>query len=117
MQDMALVEFLQMLEPNGKSGALTVKNLRFSAKIVVREGSVIRAEAGVKVGQRVLREVLDLERGEFSSEPHLVPAPRRENRTMRIGQLLLDHLRTVAEAARGESQEPNERGRPKATSS
>jgi hypothetical protein len=95
---MALVEFLQMLEFNGKSGTLTVRQGGFNAQVLVREGCVIDAEAGVTRGRSVVQRALDLEGGEFSFDPHLVSAPMRQSKTVKIGRLLLEHLRTVDEA-------------------
>ncbi len=100
IQDMALVEFLQMLEFNGKSGTLTVSDRGFNAQVLVREGYVIDAEAGATRGQSVVQHALELAGGEFSFEPHLVAAPTRQDKTVRIGRLLLEHLRTVDEGTR-----------------
>jgi serine/threonine protein kinase len=100
IQGEELIEFFQLLEFHRKSGTLNVSGERSSdaGVVLVREGQVLEASCGAERSSPALRKILDLRQGSFSFSPHLVPAPHRDRPTVKIGRVLLEHLRASDES-------------------
>lgn len=72
-RDAELVEFLQMLEVNRKTGTLTIGGAGARGRLDVREGRIVRAEHGGDAGERAVYRLLELRQGDFEFAPGEVP--------------------------------------------
>jgi serine/threonine protein kinase len=95
-----LVEFLQMLEFNGKSGTLSVAHGGTRGTLSVAEGRIVRAESPPEQGLRAVRKLLSLKQGDFEFTPG--EAPRDRHCDLKISQVLLEVMRV-----RDERHQPN----------
>ena len=93
-----LVEFLQMLEFNQKTGVLAVASLSLRGRLGIREGRIVRAEAGAARGTAAVGQILSQRTGDFEFTPGAVPGPG--DCDIRISQALLDVMRDQDESGR-----------------
>jgi len=99
-----LVEFLQMLDYNQKSGTLEISAYDEQGHLLMREGRIVRArtEAGA-CALAAVKSLLMVRDGEFAFSPHPVGVVEQDTDCdLPIAAVLLDHLRTADEAGRGE---------------
>ena len=93
-----LVDLLQILAVNRKTGRLRVEREVERGEIVLSSGQVLDAQAGPVVGEKALHRLLSRREGQFSFAPGPVPAEGRIRR--RLDELLLEGLRQGDELAR-----------------
>ncbi|MFY3742956.1 DUF4388 domain-containing protein [Anaeromyxobacter sp. Red801] len=93
-----LVDLLQILSVNRKSGTLTVEREGERASISLAEGRVVDAAMGTVVGEKALFRLLTHREGQFAFLPGLPPAAQRIDR--RVEELVLEGLRQADEVAR-----------------
>ncbi len=93
-----LVDLLQILSVNRKSGRLVLEREGERAEIALREGRVIDAEAGRAVGEKALFRLLTRREGQFAFLPGNDARPERIER--KVDELVLEGLRQADEVAR-----------------
>src|SRR5512133_2133940 len=93
-----LVDLLQVLAVNHKTGRLTIERERERAEIALDQGRVVDAHMGPAAGEKALYRLLTLREGQFAFVPG---APPREVRIDRkVEELVLEGLRQADELAR-----------------
>lgn len=98
IKDLELVEFLQMIELNRKSGRIDVECDRGGlASILVRDGRLADATCGAERGPTGLVSALRLKPGSFAFTP-LAPGCVRSPHPTALGPILLNALRDLDEA-------------------
>ena len=91
-----LIQTLQGLEFNEKTGVLEVLSGHSRGKLVVRSGRPVCADLGELVDEEAVMAMLNLKDGSFSFVP--VPDPAGEERMdVSFTRLLLDHSRIIDE--------------------
>jgi DNA-binding response OmpR family regulator len=93
-----LVDLLQVLAVNRKSGRLTVEREGERAEIALSEGRVVDARLGVTGAEKALWRLLTRREGQFAFLPSGPPAAPRIDR--RLDELILEGLRQGDELAR-----------------
>ncbi len=93
-----LVDLLQILAMNKKTGRLAVERENEKAEVVLVEGRVFDARMGPVVGEKALFRLLTRREGQFAFLPGKNGAERRIER--RLDELLLEGLRQADEVAR-----------------
>jgi DNA-binding response OmpR family regulator len=93
-----LVDLLQILSVNRKSGRLTLEREGERAAIALREGRVIDAAVGPIGGEKALFRLLTRREGQFGFLPGHDATPERIERKM--DELVLEGLRQADEVAR-----------------
>ena len=93
-----LVDLLQILTVNRKTGRLTLEREGERAAIVLREGRVIDAGAGRAGGEKALFRLLTRREGQFAFVPGHDATPERIER--KVDELVLEGLRQADEVAR-----------------
>ncbi len=90
-RDAELVEFLQMIEFNLKSGTLAIAGDGVRGKLDLAEGRIVRAEAGQERGPRAVFRLICLRAGDFEFTPC---EPRAERDCdLKISHVLLEAMR------------------------
>src|SRR5260370_5117556 len=103
---LGLADLIQLNGASGFSGCFRVRHEDRVGLIFFRDGDVVHAEQGGKVGEEAFCDILDWPRGTFDAEPNLVPARRTIQK--KCDHLLLDSYRAIDERrARGESPAPS----------
>ncbi|MCO5165021.1 MAG: protein kinase [Planctomycetes bacterium] len=98
-RDAELMEFMQLLEVNRKSGVLAVAGGGVRGALGIAEGRIVRAEVGADRGPRAAFRLLTLPQGDFEFTPG-EPPPRECD--LKISQVLLEAMRVRDERhARG----------------
>jgi DNA-binding response OmpR family regulator len=93
-----LVDLLQILAVNRKTGRLAVERERDKAEIALDQGRVVDARMGAAAGEKALYRLLTLREGQFAFVPGgVVPEPRIERK---VEELVLEGLRQADEVAR-----------------
>ncbi len=93
-----LVDLLQILAVNRKTGKLAVEREREKAEIALDRGRVVDARMGAAGGEKALYRLLTLREGQFAFVPG---APAAEPRIERkLEELMLEGLRQADEIAR-----------------
>jgi CRP/FNR family transcriptional regulator, cyclic AMP receptor protein len=64
---------LQALNMSQKTGILSLKLSRGSARVLLREGEIVSAKYDDQVGKNAIFELLKQKRGEFNFKPGLPP--------------------------------------------
>jgi len=105
-----LVEFMQMLEFNTKSGTLKVASLRLRGQLLVHEGRIVKADVSpvtsgqrrettpVERGHKAVRRLLGLPRGDFEFVPGNVALQAVMD--LKISQALMERMRVQDETGR-----------------
>jgi DNA-binding response OmpR family regulator len=93
-----LVDLLQILSVNRKTGRLTVEREGERAVIALRDGKVLDAGLGAVTGEKALFRLLTRREGQFAFVPGQLDAVERIDR--RVEELMLEGLRQADEAAR-----------------
>lgn len=93
-----LVDLLQILAMNKKSGRLAIERDDETAEVLLADGRVIDAHLGPVVGEKALYRLLTRREGQFAFVPGTNGAERRIER--RLDELLLDGLRQADELGR-----------------
>jgi CheY-like chemotaxis protein len=93
-----LVDLLQILSVNHKTGRLRVERDGERGELVLSEGRPVDAEVGAATGEKAVYRLLARREGQFSFQPGPVPAEGRIRR--RLDELLLEGLRQADEMAR-----------------
>jgi DNA-binding response OmpR family regulator len=93
-----LVDLLQILAVNRKTGRLAVEREREGAEIALDQGRVVDARMGVAVGEKALFRLLALREGQFAFVPGAAPDEVRIDR--KVDELVLEGLRQADEVAR-----------------
>lgn len=93
-----LVEFLQMLEFNKKTGTLTIAAQGVRGRIVIREGRIVRGEAGDRRGTAAVARLLGQRAGDFEFSPGDVRGPFELD--LPISRALLELMRHRDETGR-----------------
>lgn len=86
-----LVEFLQMLEFNLKSGTLSVAGQSARGRMTVSEGRIVSADCGPERGLKAVQRLLNLRAGDFEFAPGDLPGEFHCD--LKISQVLLDAMR------------------------
>jgi DNA-binding response OmpR family regulator len=94
-----LVDLLQILSVNRKTGRLTVERDGERAVIALREGRVVDATLGAVVGEKALFRLLTRREGQFAFAPG-GDGTATERIDRRLEELMLEGLRQADEAAR-----------------
>ncbi|MGE0709900.1 MAG: protein kinase [Planctomycetota bacterium] len=94
-RDAELVEFLQMVEFNRKTGSLRVVTSQGRGTVDIREGVVVAAEAGRLRDEQAVRYLLAQRSGDFEFTPG---EPTTRRCAVKISQALLDAMRLRDEA-------------------
>ena len=95
-----LVDLLQILSVNRKTGRLTVEREGERAVIALREGRVLDATLGGAVGEKALFRLLTRREGQFAFLPGSPGEAAAERIDRRVEELMLEGLRQADEAAR-----------------
>ena len=95
-----LVDLLQILSVNRKTGRLTVEREGERAVIALREGRVLDAALGGAVGEKALFRLLTRREGQFAFVPGSPGEAVAERIDRRVEELMLEGLRQADEAAR-----------------
>jgi DNA-binding response OmpR family regulator len=93
-----LVDLLQILAVNRKSGRLTVEREGERAEIALRDGRVVDAALGAAVGEKALFRLLTRREGQFAFVPGQDVGAERIER--KVEELVLEGLRQADEVAR-----------------
>ena len=93
-----LVDLLQILSVNRKTGRLTVDRDRERAEIALKDGRVVDATLGPVQGEKALWRLLTRREGQFAFVPGQEIGPERIER--KIDELVLEGLRQADEVAR-----------------
>jgi len=97
LAQLPLVDLLQILGVNRKSGRLALDRAGERSEVVLREGRIVDASAGAAVGEKALFRLLSRPDGTFAFHPEATAAPARIER--RTDELVLEGLRQADEAA------------------
>jgi hypothetical protein len=90
-RDAELVEFLQMLEFNLKSGMLIVAGAGIRGTLGIAAGRIVRAEVGNERGPRAVFRLLSVRQGDFEFTPGEVVPDRHCD--LKISQVLFEAMR------------------------
>src|SRR5512138_1274424 len=93
-----LVDLLQILAVNRKSGRLAVEREGERAEILLEEGRLVDARMGAAVGEKALFRLLTMREGQFAFVPGPTGAVARIER--KVDELVLEGLRQADEVAR-----------------
>ncbi len=93
-----LVDLLQILAMNKKSGRLAIERENEKAEVALVEGRVVDARMGPAVGEKALFRLLTRREGQFAFVPGKNGVERRIER--KLDELLLEGLRQADEVAR-----------------
>jgi DNA-binding response OmpR family regulator len=93
-----LVDLLQILAVNRKTGRLAVEREGERAEIVLAEGRIVDARMGAASGEKALHRLLTRWEGQFAFHPGAFPAEERIDR--KVEELVLEGLRQADEVAR-----------------
>jgi DNA-binding response OmpR family regulator len=93
-----LVDLLQILSVNRKTGRLSVEREGEKAEIALQEGRVVDASMGAVVGEKALWRLLTRREGQFAFVPGGAPTEDRIGR--KVEELVLEGLRQADEVAR-----------------
>src|SRR5512138_1615329 len=93
-----LVDLLQILAVNRKTGRLAVEREGERAEIALDDGRVVDARMGAAVGEKALYRLLTRREGQFAFVPGTAPVEPRIER--KIEELMLEGLRQADEVAR-----------------
>ena len=93
-----LVDLLQILAVNRKTGRLAVEREGERAEIALDEGRVVDASMGAAGGEKALYRLLTRREGQFAFVPGATGAERRIAR--KVEELMLEGLRQADEVAR-----------------
>jgi DNA-binding response OmpR family regulator len=93
-----LVDLLQILAVNRKSGRLAVEREGERAEIVLAEGRIVDARMGAASGEKALYRLLTRREGQFAFLPGASGAEERIDR--KVEELVLEGLRQADEVAR-----------------
>jgi DNA-binding response OmpR family regulator len=93
-----VVDLLQVLAANRRTGRLTVEREGERAEIALAEGRVADAVMGAAVGEKALYRLLTRREGQFAFVPGAPPPSERIER--KVDELLLEGLRQADEIAR-----------------
>lgn len=97
LADMSFSDLMQVLSAGGKSMDVSVSNATEKGRIILRDGSVIHAEAGSVTGEKAFYSLMQWKDGQFSmSECHKFPEPTVTSSTM---SLLMEGARIADEGA------------------
>jgi len=77
LTEMSAIEVFQALNTNQKTGELALDLARGTAVAMVREGELVRAQYGPKVGIDAFYEILKAHDGRFKFKPGLTPEDER----------------------------------------
>jgi DNA-binding response OmpR family regulator len=92
-----LVDLLQVLAANRKTGRLTVEREGERAEVSLRDGRVVDAQLGMVGAEKALWRLLTRREGQFAFHPGVSGGPERIDR--RVDELLLEGLRQADELA------------------
>jgi DNA-binding response OmpR family regulator len=92
-----LVDLLQILAVNRKTGKLAVERERDKAEIALEQGRVVDARMGAVGGEKALYRLLTLREGQFAFVPGAAGAELRIDR--KVEELVLEGLRQADEIA------------------
>lgn len=102
---LGLSDLIQLNAANRFSGCFRVRHDDRVGLIFFRDGEVVHAEQGDKVGEEAFIDILEWPRGTFDADPNVVTARRTMQK--KCEHLLLDAHRVLDERrARGRSQAP-----------
>ncbi|MGC3996376.1 MAG: DUF4388 domain-containing protein [Anaeromyxobacter sp.] len=93
-----LVDLLQILSVNRKTGQLAVEREGERASIALRDGRVVDAALGAATGEKALYRLLTRREGQFAFVPGAEVGQERIDR--RLEELMLEGLRQADEVAR-----------------
>jgi DNA-binding response OmpR family regulator len=93
-----LVDLLQILAVNRKTGRLAVEREGERAEIALEEGRVVDARMGAAVGEKALYRLLTRREGQFAFVPG--PSGAEERIERKVDELVLEGLRQADEVAR-----------------
>jgi DNA-binding response OmpR family regulator len=93
-----LVDLLQILSVNRKTGRLAVEREGERAEIALDEGRIVDARMGPAGGEKALYRLLTRREGQFAFLPGAVPGEARIDR--KVEELVLEGLRQADEVAR-----------------
>lgn len=93
LESIGLMDVVQMLHMNRKTGLLRVRNGRFSGVMHVSNGEVVHAESGQALGETAAFELMAWDRGEFE----FVTGPVKPVGSIRrsVPDLLMESARTL----------------------
>lgn len=92
LQSISLMDVVQLLHVNKKSGHLKVANGKLAGTLFVVNGDVTHAESGLSKGEMAAFDILEWDRGEFEFVPLKVMAPQTIRRS--VPDLLMESART-----------------------
>ena len=92
LQSISLVDLVQLLHVNKKSGQLRIEAGKTVGILFVTNGEIIQAEAGTTKGEVAAFDILEWERGEFEFIPGKVAVSQSIRRS--IPDLLMESART-----------------------
>jgi serine/threonine protein kinase len=91
-QESELIEFLQMIEFNQKSGVLNIASGKLRGRMVIQAGRIVRAECGRATAARAVNMLLSRVTGDFEFSPG-DPQPATFDCDIKISRALLDVMR------------------------
>ncbi|NOX87689.1 MAG: response regulator [Calditrichaeota bacterium] len=99
LKDLSLVEVVQMLNLNKKTGVLTVTG-KINGTVYIKNGQLWYAESGGKKGEEAMYELVALDEGTFQFQSKPVKAERNiQNSTMNV---IMEACRIMDEARHGQ---------------
>jgi serine/threonine protein kinase/DNA-directed RNA polymerase subunit RPC12/RpoP len=99
-QEAELIEFMQMIEFNQKSGVLNVASGGTRGRMVIHEGRVVRAECGRLKSAQAVAALLGQKNGDFEFSPGDRGRPEQHECNIKISRALLDVMRNRDEGGR-----------------
>jgi predicted regulator of Ras-like GTPase activity (Roadblock/LC7/MglB family) len=103
---LSLADVIQLNGNNGFSGCITVQQGAQSGRIFFREGKIVHAEQGSKVGEAAFYEIMAWSSGYFSLAPNIASTSHTIQKSTQF--VLMEALRLIDErlAGRGEALPP-----------
>jgi DNA-binding response OmpR family regulator len=95
-----LVDLLQILAVNRKTGRLAVEREGEHADVLLREGRVVDARMGAVEGEKALWRLLTRHEGQFAFVPGADAPPESDRIERKLDDLVLEGLRQADEIAR-----------------
>ncbi len=99
-QEAELIEFMQMIEFNQKSGVLNVASGGTRGRMVIQEGRVVRAECGRLRNGEAVAALLGQRNGDFEFSPGDRVDLQKHECNIKISRALLDVMRNRDEGGR-----------------
>ena len=99
---LSLSDVIQLNGNNGFSGCITVQNEARIGRIFFRDGKIVHAEQGGKVGEAAFNELMEWSSGHFSLEPNISTTSHTIQKSTQF--VLMEALRLIDEKRAGRAE-------------